>query len=600
MAVKNDLQNLTSMIKTMESQIQMLKDMDESTITIAYGLDISIKNTISKMSMEEIENLDEDSAIRILNDSNLNNVEAIKTSKETNDEYSDKPLLDYIKHVFVEIKKSSDEIQKLESEKASLIKNVDEISENYFNYINSEEYQQKKLEKLENLKKDSDNETDPIKKKAILKMIEGMENSETLDFLFKRLLENPEKEAKNIKDTYFNDRRSSLIMQKFSARLPRYGYNPNIYKMFFNLEEKFLDEKYHDLNNVFLFGVMRFISYSDTNNKNDNLYVSSILVKIYNLVYHMFGTQNMEDKFIEIIKKYDDYFLPFIEEFTKKNSTSPNHPARIAKEKEMDEKRRLMIIASLQNEGIDVDTTLETDELRKMLQDVIDKKQAAEKAKDTFDKDLANAVVKGFEESVGFPNPDNADEKSTSEVVSVDEFIEKIESSDELTKMEDLQKEVSNEIQNMDLSKMKVPNFKIMAVYESTEEFPNSADPSELYAVKYVTDDKTVVDVYQYDSIENAWIKLDIQASGLDNLLDQLPDTTSEGTGEISEEVDGNTISSYDIYKDMYNCYYRKDDDSDMYTYYDENSEVIEKDIPEDVVLRLMGTNSVTKIPVKS
>ena len=54
MAVKNDLQNLTSMIKTMESQIQMLKDMDESTITVAYGLDISIRDVISKMSMEEI------------------------------------------------------------------------------------------------------------------------------------------------------------------------------------------------------------------------------------------------------------------------------------------------------------------------------------------------------------------------------------------------------------------------------------------------------------------------------------------------------------------------------------------------------------------
>jgi hypothetical protein len=139
-----------------------------------------------------------------------------------------------------------------------------------------------------------------------------------------------------------------------------------------------------------------------------------------------------------------------------------------------------------------------------------------------------------------------------------------------------------------------------MAVYESTEQFPDSAEPFELYAVKTTEEDTTSVDIYQYDSIEEAWIKLDINASGLTNLLDQLPSTVSEGTGEIGEEIDGNTISSYDIYKDMYNCYYKKDDDSNMYTYYDENHEVIENGIPEDTILKLMGTNSITKIHIES
>ena len=62
------------------------------------------------------------------------------------------------------------------------------------------------------------------------------------------------------------------------------------------------------------------------------------------------------------------------DDFEKYNTTSPLHPQRIQKDKEFEEKRRLMIIASLQNEGIEPDTSLETEELRKMLQDVIDKK----------------------------------------------------------------------------------------------------------------------------------------------------------------------------------------------------------------------------------
>ena len=81
-----------------------------------------------------------------------------------------------------------------------------------------------------------------------------------------------------------------------------------------------------------------------------------------------------EDEFIDIIRKIDDYFMPYIDEFREKNVTSPNHPIRKKRDEEYDQKIRVMLIANLQNNGIDVDTNLSTEELRKMFDDVMNKK----------------------------------------------------------------------------------------------------------------------------------------------------------------------------------------------------------------------------------
>ena len=84
----------------------------------------------------------------------------------------------------------------------------------------------------------------------------------------------------------------------------------------------------------------------------------------------------MENDTINIIKKFDDYFFKFEDEFKERNVTSPNHPVRIKRDNEYEQKVRMMIIASLQNEGIEPDTRLSTEELRNMLQDIINKKQS--------------------------------------------------------------------------------------------------------------------------------------------------------------------------------------------------------------------------------
>lgn len=375
MAIKEDLKSLNSMIQQMDEHLQTYEELIDTTVIDVYDLDKSIKDKIASMTNDEIDNITEEELISKLNECNtddVNNYEALKYHHTAHAEEGE-TFLDYGKRVFKEIKESLNELETTKKEKENLVKEANKIADDYFTYVNSAEYKEKKKARLEEMKKQAAEETDIAKKRKIEKMLSDIEKSDSLQFLFDRVETLGNKEIENITNIFFNDTRSTLVMNKFVAKLPRYGYNKDNYKMFFNLEEKFLPEEYHDLNNVFLFHVMRFISYTDPDNKTDAMFVGSILVKLFNLLYHKFENDD-EKAFVNIIKRFDDYFMDNIERFKKYNTTSPNHPERIKRDKEYEEKYRLMVITSLQNEGIDVDTTLSTEELRHQLQEIIDKK----------------------------------------------------------------------------------------------------------------------------------------------------------------------------------------------------------------------------------
>ena len=374
MAISDDYKELTGMIKSMDSDIKSLSDLADSTIIGIYELNPSIKDVLVEMSKEDLDAISEISQINDILEKGKCDIEAYKSTWNALNGDDESKYIESTKEMFVSYKESAMQIKELEEEKNKITEELKQVTENWFEYVNSSEYKQKKLNKLNELKEKANDETDPLAKKKILEMVDSMENGETLQFLFDRIEKNPEIETRAIIDSYFDSRKSQLIIKKFKSRLPRYNYNEDIYKMFFNIEEKFLPEEYKDFNNIFLFHVMRFISHTDTYNKRDSLYVSSILMKLYNQLYHKFGDSDAEMEFISLIKKFDDYFMPYKDEFTEKNITSPNHPVRKKRMEEQEAKLRVMIIASLQNEGIEPDTTLSTEELRAQLQEVIDKK----------------------------------------------------------------------------------------------------------------------------------------------------------------------------------------------------------------------------------
>lgn len=524
MAFKDDFKNLQAMIQTMESEMEMLDDLTNGIITDVYDLDLSIKSKLLSVTEEEISSMTEEEAIKLLNECNSNdennNVEILRESHSKSTEYCDKEFIEYVRNVFSSIKKSIDETEKMREEKIKLEKEANEITENYFNYINSAEYKEKKRQKLQELREQAESEEDIVKKNKILNMLTAMDESETLHFLFARIEKLGDKEIKNIKDIFFDNTRSSLVIEKFNSRLPRYGYNPDVYKKFFNLEENFLPDEYNKFNNLFLFHIMRFISFTDTYDKTDTLFVSTILSRLYNLIYHRYENQEIEDEFISLIKKFADYFVPYSDEFVTKNITSPDHPHRIQRDKEYEEKRRVMIIASLQNEGIEPDTTLETEELRKMLQDVMEKKQngtSEVETEETTNEETEDSV--NIEDAINKPIVETESEEVKT-IGELEEVIDKIEASPELEEFEKLQEEIADSI----------------AIEEDVETAETEED-------------------------------------------------------EVVEET--TATNEVDVYVDIYDCYYISD--GDTYAYCDKDNNVIEEDILEDTVLKLISAGSLTK-----
>ena len=126
--------------------------------------------------------------------------------------------------------------------------------------------------------------------------------------------------------------------------MPKFGFDVNLYKYFFNLEENFLAKKYHAFNNLFLFCYMRYVAYADPYDKKDKLFVQSITSALANMIYHKFNSTTEEQRFIHTIEKLEDYFMDKYDYFMENNTTRPGHPVReIASAKyEADQKARLM------------------------------------------------------------------------------------------------------------------------------------------------------------------------------------------------------------------------------------------------------------------
>lgn len=404
---RDDIKNINAMVKSIDEQLNTLRELTDSMITDIYNLNIGIKEAINKILPSKIESMSEQDCIDFLNTSyngkgKNKNVENMKIAWKEHKEYENKEFVEFCKYVFLEIKKSLGEIETMENDKEKLMKDIDTISEDYFKYINSPEYREKKLAHIADMEKQADVETNPSKKREILEMLNAMRRSETLDFVYDRIHEDP-REINRVIERFFDDNRSSYIINRFKTRIKKFGYNPDIYRRLFNIEEMFLPEEYHDLNNLFLFSVLTLIAYYDTYNKYDSLYTTSILVKMVNLIYHQFGSDEYEKEFIEFIKRYDDQFMSYIDKFKEYNVTSPNHPVRIEKEKEMEENRRNYIISKLNDKNIEVDMTKTTKELGEQLKQIEQDEINAMKAE--MEK-LANKSDEDNVETVDVNGPD--------------------------------------------------------------------------------------------------------------------------------------------------------------------------------------------------
>lgn len=366
-----DYRLIMDMIKEMDSQYEMLKSFTESTIENTYGVRASIIYSMVGYMSEDIENMSAEQMKDI-----LNNFGSEENTKKIIDEFNtDDNELEALRKIIKEIKAAQLSLMNTKFEADKIKEESNEIIQDYMNYLSSPKVQEYRLKKLSLMKEAAEKETDPVKKREMIEMIDAIESTQTFSFMYTRFKEYGEHELANIVEKFFSDQKGTYIIDKFRKKIGKFGFNEDIYKYFFNLEENFLPEKYYPYNNLFLFIVMRHIAYSDPYNKVDKMQVQSIYSAMANLIYHKFDKEEREAQFIKFIESILDLFIDagYTEKFTECNITNPNHPARIEADKKREADRKIALISKM-NEmnitGYDVNST--ADELQKYMNDKLD------------------------------------------------------------------------------------------------------------------------------------------------------------------------------------------------------------------------------------
>lgn len=587
--LQNSLAQARELIDGMTEQIKMYDGIIDSMIA-NHGFNHRLRDVLAKMSKEAVDALDSNKVDKIIafTQSKLNDINAAKD--EDSDEKKAMTFSEYCISVFKEIYDCCVNYADAIKEKDNLEKEIRDITNKSYDASTSGKA---RLEKVESLQKQLDEETDPVKKIQIQKMLDTVRKTEDLSFLTDRIVKLGDNEVRNIINTFFNAKRSSLIMEKFRIRIKRLGYDENTYKMFFNIEEMFLPEEYYPMNNMFLFVAMRFISYADTNNKNDALFCSSLLIKMYNLVYHRFSTPEEEKEFINQIKAVDDYFVPHIATLEEKNVTSPNHPARREARAENEAKLR----ESLCNAIHDHDKEL-TDEVVKMsikeLKEYLEKIVAEEKAEkeaevESFVSEIQPTVSVdiGDGDSVEIPKADESEEQVYPNE-DLDEEAQEATSNTTPIKnntfiIDDFRRKVDNDIMAGTLAPEEEADVKEML--NEIEPIPELAN-----AIKGVPDE-TVADYLnaQYvDEKEYQRNKAEAERRVYESMV-------IERRGDVNVPVSFDMTNQY-AYVDNYGDIYVPTIDGKAYDFYDSrDGHRVEQNVDEIAVLQLCSSGAVTK-----
>lgn len=357
----NNYKIMVEMLNSMKTSLDSLKTSISNRVRDDYKLKDDIIDASLPYKIGEIENIDEIEIRDIFNKYAIDDTYKYDSTEK-------------LYEVFTTIKNMSLLLISSEKEYADVKRQSSEIMNDYLNYMSSDKVKEAREERLSKMKELRESETDEIQKKKISSIIEITEASKSFSFVTKRLEKYGEKEIENIMDGFFNDKKGKLMIEKYNSRIKQFGYNPDIYKYFFNIEENFLPEEYYDFNNLFLFIYMRMVAYSDPYKNDDKMFIRALTGGIAELFYHKMDKED-EKEFIEVIKKTDDYFKEKKEFFTENNTTSPNHPERKAQIKHLDEQRIENMKEKLKelkyNEEIPED--ISADDLQKIFENYLNK-----------------------------------------------------------------------------------------------------------------------------------------------------------------------------------------------------------------------------------
>lgn len=278
----------------------------------------------------------------------------------------DESKYDLIREVLMSLKDDFIALTESEKDVEDLKSQMNDVVKEYHNYMCSPEYEEKRKKNVETLEKriqelkENGKSYDHHEVAQMSKKIETMKNIIDGSFILNRLRANGKSEVSLIVKSYFDNKKSSYIIDRFKDKIIKVGFNKDTYRFFFNIEEKYLPEEYHVYNNLFLFIVMRFIAYININSEDDRSYVRSIISSISKLIYEKY-TEESKEQFINSIKECLDYFEDYRNKFNEDNILHPNHPKRIEREKAKETEERNIFLKTLELNGYEI-----TDELRNL------------------------------------------------------------------------------------------------------------------------------------------------------------------------------------------------------------------------------------------
>ena len=333
----SDYKIIVSMVREMEDQYAAVEESLHNAMKSKYRLNPDVLDMILPYELESIKDLD----VEEMRDFLTKN--CIYRDDRT---YTHKSKSELVK-IMTTIKEASLSLLTTKMEADNIRKESSEVLQEYFNYMSSDKVKKSREKRLEAMKKAVELESDSYKKTKMNEMIKAMEESMNYSFLQKRFEKFGDREIKNIKEGFFDDKKGKYVMDRYKEKIRRYGFNPEIYKYFFNIEENFLAKKYSPYNNLFLFIYMRMVAYADINSKTDNLLVHSITGALANLIYHKFNSTETEKYFLQVVSEVLDRFENDRDYFIENNTSYEEHPVRKEAELKHEEKRRKHLIRKM-------------------------------------------------------------------------------------------------------------------------------------------------------------------------------------------------------------------------------------------------------------
>lgn len=311
------------------------------------------------------------------------------------------------------------------------------VLDEYVNYMSSSKITEIRRNRLNDLEKslEAGEITNPYENKKAKHKVEAMRKSLDYSFIYERLEKVGQKEVDKIIEGFFNSKRGDYDLGKYKNKIKLFGYNPEVYRYFFNLEETFLPEEWAMFNNLFVYVYIRFVAFADPYKDNDKLYVQSITGALANLIYHRFN-QDEKSEFIDVVIKVLKYFESYKDKFINENTTWEKHPDRIEHERHIEDQRRDALLHKLEDlkyPDVDAVAELSIDELQAAYDEYVSKlilSQAPEQevspeeeeAVESVEEELEGEKDKEHELSVLKDQVSDALERQSNRVIHTDLF----------------------------------------------------------------------------------------------------------------------------------------------------------------------------------